>query len=188
MMGEMPPNYGGGEPPIGPPAGQWQPAYAPRTIKRPIAWPAVAIASVGVLLGGAALVVALTRPANNPAIGSATTSAAPTYTTAEAAAAHKKLCDLYGVAARAVQIDTNGDNAALAGVATVNAALMLQQAVDSAPALAAGDRVAALTLATAYTHATAMGSQLQRTDPAWQSVVDDVNAKDSEMKRVCGSG
>jgi hypothetical protein len=92
------------------------------------------------------------------------------------------------VAAHAVQIDTNGDNPALAGVATVNAALMLEQAVNSAPALASSDRAAALTLASAYTYATAMGSQLQRSDPAWQAVVDDVNAKDTAMKRVCGGG
>lgn len=88
---------------------------------------------------------------------------------------------------RPVQIDTNGDNPDLAGVATVNAALMLQQAVASAPALLSSDQSAALTLAAAYTNATTVGSQLQRDDPTWRSTVDDVNAKDAAMKRVCGS-
>nr|WP_082975672.1 hypothetical protein [Mycobacterium sp. E2238] len=186
-MGDLPPNFGG-EPPIAPPPAQWQPPYPPQPSKRPRIWPAIALASIAVLLGAVALVVAATRSTNDSAPGSPTTSAAPTHTAAESAAAHKKLCDVYNVAARAVQIDTNGDNPALAGVATVNAALMLEQAIDSAPALAPGDRVAALTLASAYTNATAMGSQLQRTDPAWQAVVDDVNAKDAAMKRVCGGG
>lgn len=186
-MGHLPPSLGG-EPPVAPPPGQWQPAYPPQASKRPRTWLAIALASVAILLGAVALVVAATRSTNDFTSGSPTTSAAPTYTAAESAAAHKKLCDLYRVAAHAVQIDTNGDNPALAGVATVNAALMLEQAVNSAPALARGDRAAALTLARAYTNATAMGSQLQRTDPAWQSVVDDVNAKDTAMKSLCGAG
>nr|WP_082948192.1 hypothetical protein [Mycobacterium sp. 852014-52450_SCH5900713] len=186
-MGDLPPNFGG-EPPNAPPPSQWQPPYPPAPSKRPRTWPAIALASIAVLLGAVALVVAATRSTNDSAPGSPTTSAAPTYTAAESAAAHRKLCDIYNVAARAVQIDTNGDNPALAGVATANAALMLEQAVNAAPALASGDRVAALTLASAYTNATAMGSQLQRTDPAWQSVVDDVNAKDTAMKKVCGGG
>ncbi|MCV7438480.1 hypothetical protein H7K35_15005 [Mycobacterium seoulense] len=186
-MGDLPPNFAG-EPPVGAPAGLWPPTYPPQPGKRPRTWPAISVAAIAVLLGAAALVVASTRSVNNSASGSASTSAAPTYTAAETADAHKKLCDIYNVAARAVQIDTNGDNPALAGVATVNASLMLEQAVKSAPAISSGDRAAALTLAAAYTNATAMGSQLQRTDPAWQAVVDDVNAKDAAMKKVCSGG
>lgn len=184
-MGDPPSNFSGE--PVGPPPVQWQPAY-PSKPKPARTWPAIALASIAVLLGAVALVVASTRSATTSPATSATTSLAPTYTQEQSAAAHKKLCDVYNVAARAVQIDTNGDNPALAGVATVNAALMLQQAVAAAPALPPSDRSVALTLAQAYTNATAMGSQLQRDDPTWRSTVDDVNAKDAEMKKVCGSG
>ncbi|GAB4599644.1 hypothetical protein MAHJHV64_31470 [Mycobacterium avium subsp. hominissuis] len=62
---------------------------------------------------------------------------------------------------------------------------MLEQAVNAAPALAASERAAALTLAAAYTEATAMGSWLQRDDPVFRSEVDDVNRKDAAMKKVC---
>ncbi len=65
---------------------------------------------------------------------------------------------------------------------------MLEQAVNAAPALAAADRAAALTLAEAFTNANAMGSFGTRDDPAWQAVVDDVNAKDARMKAVCDGG
>ncbi|WP_419538339.1 hypothetical protein [Mycobacterium colombiense] len=95
---------------------------------------------------------------------------------------------MYKLAARAVQIDTNGDNPALAGVASVNAAVALGQAVNAAPAIASGDRAAALALAAAYTKATAMGSWSQRDDPAFRAEVDDVNAKDAAMKKICDVG
>ncbi|OBJ75253.1 hypothetical protein A5626_19235 [Mycobacterium marseillense] len=75
----------------------------------------------------------------------------------------------------------------MAGVVSVNAAVMLEQAVNAAPAMAPGDRAAALTLAAAYTKATAMGSAHQRDDPEFRSEVDDVNAKDAVMKKLCGS-
>ncbi|WP_233214788.1 hypothetical protein [Mycobacterium sp. 4858] len=116
-------------------------------------------------------------------------SAPPTYTTADSAAAHKKLCDVYAVAARAVQIETNGDNPAFSGIAVVNGAVMLEHVVSTNPAMPPGDRDAALALAEAYSNSQAMAAKVQqRDDPIWQSTVSDVNAKDSEMKRVCGSG
>ncbi|OBH45493.1 hypothetical protein [Mycobacterium mantenii] len=65
---------------------------------------------------------------------------------------------------------------------------MLEQAVKAAPATSPGDRAAALALAAAYTKATAMGSSLQRDDPVFSAEVDDVNAKDAAMKKVCGGG
>ncbi|KAA1239853.1 hypothetical protein F0Q45_26710, partial [Mycobacterium simiae] len=89
---------------------------------------------------------------------------------------------------RQVQIETHGDNPALATAAGVNGAVMLEQAVNAAPALAPGDRAAALTLAEAYTSTNAMGSYLHRDDPALQAAIDDVNAKDAHMKAVCGGG
>ncbi|WP_332481635.1 hypothetical protein [Mycobacterium intracellulare] len=145
------------------------------------------MAAVAVLLGAAALVVALTRPAGSQPTVSSVTPASPSYTSEQTAAAHQKLCDTYKLAAREVQIDTNGDSRALAGVASVNAAVMLQQAVDANPAIPSGDRAAALTLASAYTKAIAVGSTLQRDDPDFRAEVDDVNAKDTAMKKICGN-
>ncbi len=148
----------------------------------------MALAAIAALLGAAALIVALTRPTTSgPAVAPGTT-APSTYTAAEVAAAHQKLCDAYKLAARAVQIETNGDNPALAAAALANGAVMLGQAVNAAPALDPGDRTAALTLADAYSSTNAMGSFLQRDDPALQAAINDVNAKDSRMKAVCGGG
>ncbi|WP_369827607.1 hypothetical protein [Mycobacterium sp. E2989] len=105
------------------------------------------------------------------------------------AAAHKKLCDVYNVAARAVQIETNGDNPALSGVAVVNGALMLEHVVNTTPSISRGDRAAALTLAEAYSNSQATAASVQRRDdPVWQSTISDVNAKDAAMKKVCGGG
>ncbi|AGZ49203.1 hypothetical protein NIIDMKKI_30470 [Mycobacterium kansasii] len=92
------------------------------------------------------------------------------------------------LAARAVQIQTNGDNQALGVAALVNGAVMLQQAVNAVPALAPTDRAAALALAEAYTNTNAIGSFSQRDDPQSQAVLDDVNTKDARLKAVCGGG
>lgn len=187
MVGDLPP-----APREGPTTGsapgptQWAPAFPIQPPSRPRTWPAIALAAIGVLLGAAALVVALTRPTSNQSAVSSTTSTTPSYTADQTAAAHQKVCDAYKLAARSVQIDTNGDNPALAGVASVNAAVTLEQAVNAAPAIASSDRTAALALASAYTTATAMGSWSQRDDPAFRAEVDDVNAKDAAMKKVCG--
>ncbi len=124
---------------------------------------------------------------SGPATAAGTT-AEPTYTATETAAAHQKLCEVYKRAARSVQIDTHSDSPALSRVSTVNGALMLEQAVNSAPALAPADRAAALTLAEAYTSATSAASSAHRDDREWQAVMDDVNAKDAQMKAVCSGG
>ncbi|WP_230872007.1 hypothetical protein [Mycobacterium canetti] len=130
--------------------------------------------------------MALTRPTTSgPAPASATT-AEPTYTAAETAAAHQKLCEVYKLAARAVQIQTHIDNQALGVAALVNGAVMLEQVVNAAPALAPSDRIAALALAEAYTNTNAVGSFTHRDDPASHAVLDDVNAKDTRMKAICG--
>lgn len=189
MVGDLPPAPGEG-PTTGPPPGptQWAPAFPVQPPMRPRTWPAIALAALGVLLGIAALVVALTRPASNQSAVSSTTSTTPSYTADQTAAAHKQLCDTYKLAAHAVQIDTNGDNPAFAGIATVNAAVMLEQAVNGAPAISAGDRSAALALAAAYSNAQATASLVQtRDDPAWHTVSDEVNTKDAAMKKICGS-
>lgn len=188
MVGDLPPAPGDG-PTTGPPSSMpWAPAFPAQPPPRPRAWPAIALSAIAVVLGVAALVVALTRPTSNQSTVSSTASTTPSYTADQIAAAHQQLCEAYKLAARAVQIDTNGDNPALAGVASVNAALTLEQAVNAAPAIASGDRAAALALAAAYTKATAMGSWSQRDDPAFRAEVDDVNAKDGAMKKICGVG
>ncbi|WP_231858949.1 hypothetical protein [Mycobacterium canettii] len=132
--------------------------------------------------------MALTRPTNSGPATAAGTTAEPTYTAAETGAAHQKLCEVYKLAARSVQIDTHGDSQALAGVSLVNGALMLEQVLTTVPALPSGDRAAAVALADAYTNTNAMGSFTHRDDPEWQTVLDDVNAKDARMKAVCGGG
>lgn len=188
MAGDLPPAPGQG-PATGPPPSpiQWgAPPFPMQQPPRPRAWSATVLAAVAVLLGAAALVVALTRSPGSLSAGSTSTATAPSYTAQEAEAAHQKLCDVYKVAARSVDIDTNTDNRALAGAVSVNAAVMLEQVVSAAPAMSSGDRAAALTLAAAYTRATAMGSALQRDDPQFRSEVDDVNAKDAAMKKICG--
>jgi hypothetical protein len=187
VAGDLPPAPGEG-PTTGPPPGsaQWAPAFPMQPPPRPRAWSAIALAALAVVLGVAALIVALTRPTSNQSSVSSPTSTTPSFTADQTAAAHQKLCDAYKLAARSVQIDTNGDNPALAGVASVNAAVTLEQAVNSVPAIASSDRTAALALASAYTTATAMGSWSQRDEPAFRAEVDDVNAKDAAMKKVCG--
>ncbi|MBV8789996.1 MAG: hypothetical protein JOZ00_25355 [Mycobacterium sp.] len=137
---------------------------------------------VGVLLGAAGLIVALTRPTPEPA-----KSTAPTYTAAETAAAHQKLCDTYKLAARAVQVDTNGHDVALGRVALTNSASMLDDATAN-PALNATQRDAASVLANAYRTATADGSRDVATDEVFQAALDDINVKDAAMKKICGGG
>ncbi|ORV79976.1 hypothetical protein AWC07_22010 [Mycobacterium gastri] len=170
------------------PPAQQSPPYPTYPPTRSRIWPVVALSVLATLLGAAALIVALTRPTTSGTSASSATSAPPTYTSAEVAAAHQKLCEVYKLAARQVQIETNGTNPALAAAAGVNGAVMLIQAVDGAPALSPGDRAAALALAEAYTSTNAMGSYLGRDDPALQAAIDDVIAKDARMKAVCGAG
>jgi hypothetical protein len=143
------------------------------------------------LLAVAALVVGiigLTRPTSTTSASPAPASSAPTptYTAAETAAAHQKLCDVYKLAARAVQIETHGTSPERAGIAEVNGAMMLQEAVNAAPAMTPGDRAAAIALAEAYNNVAAVASLGD--DQAWQSALSDANAKDVRMKAVCGSG
>ncbi|BBX75599.1 hypothetical protein MSHI_35050 [Mycobacterium shinjukuense] len=80
------------------------------------------MAAVAAVVAVAALIVALTnaRPAAAPA-----TTSLPTYTAAETAAAQRQLCDTYKLAAHAVEVDTGGNNRALARIADTNGAVML---------------------------------------------------------------
>ncbi|OSC26133.1 hypothetical protein B8W69_17040 [Mycobacterium vulneris] len=189
MVGDLPPAPGEG-PTTGPPSSSmhWAPAFPTQPPPRPKAWPAVVLAAIAVALGIAALVVALTRPTSSQSTASSTTSTTPSYTADQTAAARKQLCDAYKLAAHAVQIDTNGASPERANIATVNGAVMLEQAVNSAPAIAPSDRAAALTLAEAYSNAVAVSSTAGGDDPAWRAAINDVIAKDAPLRQLCGGG
>jgi hypothetical protein len=167
-----------------PPAKQGMPAQATQTAPRLRTWPAVALAAIAFVVAVAALIVALTNSTRTAAPPQTTV---PTYTAAETAAAQKQLCDTYKLAARAVQVDTNGTDRAFARIALTNAAVMLQNA-GSDPALDAKHRDAARALANAYLADTAKSSNDTASDTEFRAAVDDVNAKDAVMKKVCGGG
>ena len=112
---------------------------------------------------------------------------APTHSPSEVSAAGRQLWDTYKLAARAVDIDTGGQDRALARIATTNGAVMLDN-VAANPALEAKPRDAARALAAAYGTLTAMGSNAVATDAQYQVTLDDITAKDAVMKSVCANG
>lgn len=189
MVGDLPPAQGDGLT-TGPPRGSTQraPAFPMQPPPRPRVWPAIALAAVAVVLGVAALVVALTQPSTNKSVPSSTTSMTPSFTADQTAAAHQQVCEAYKLAARAVQTDTNGTSPERANIATVNGAVMLEQAVNSAPAIAPTERAAALALAAGYSNAVALSSTAGGDDPAWRAAINDVIAKDAPMRKACGGG
>jgi hypothetical protein len=142
------------------------------------------LATIAVVVAVAALIVALTRSTH--AVTPAATIA-PTHTVAETAAARQQLCDIYKLVARAVAVDTNGGDKALARIALTNAAVMLNNAATS-PALDTPDRDAARALATAYEMLTAKGTYGLVNDADYQAALDDAATKDAAMKKVCGGG
>ncbi|APD84455.1 hypothetical protein AN480_29760 [Mycobacterium intracellulare subsp. chimaera] len=190
MAGEFPPGSGGG-PATGPSQNptQWgPPAFPVQQSRPPRAWLATALAAVAVLLGAAALVVALTRPVTSASSVSSTTSTTLSHPADQTGAARKKLCDAYKLAAKAVQIETNGTSPERANIATVNGAVILEEAVNSTPAIALSDRAAALTLAEAYSNAVAISSTAGGDDPKWLAAINDVISKDAPMRQLCGGG
>lgn len=185
MVGDLPPAPGEG-PGTGPAPGstQWAPAFPMQPPPRSRAWPATALASLAFLLGVAALVVALTRPSTNQSVASSTTSTTPSFTADQIAAAHKQLCDTYKLAARAVGIETHGPSPERAGIAEVNGAMMLERVVNATPAITASERAAALALIDSYNNIAAVASL--NDNSVWQPALDDANAKDAAMKKICG--
>lgn len=181
MVGD-PPSDHGGAPSAPPPAGR--PAYFQQPAARPRPWLVIAVVATAAV-AVAALVVALVRPTASHS--SATTTTAPTHTPAETAAAQKRLCETYKVAARAVQVDTNGSDKAFARIALTNSAVLLYNVSDD-PALDEQHRSAAQALATAYLTDTAKSSEGAATEAEFQEAVADVNTKDAAMKKVCGGG
>ncbi|OBF04352.1 hypothetical protein [Mycobacterium sp. 852002-10029_SCH5224772] len=182
MVGDPPPGFGQG--PAQPPVGNWppRPLGQPATRSRP--WLAIAVA-VTAGLAVAALAVALTRPTSSHS--SITTTTAPSYTPAQTAAAQQRLCDTYKLVARAVEVDTSGNDRALARIADTNGAVLLNMAADD-PALDAYHRDTGRALATAYGTVTAKGNNVVASDADYQAALDDVIAKDAAMKKVCGGG
>lgn len=190
-MTDDPPSHPGAGAHVGPPAGQWASGYPAPQASGSRTWPLVALGAMVLALIATVVAVFALVFATSRSSGSSTapTLAAPTYSAAEVSAAHQKLCDAYKLAARAVQIETNGNNQALSGIATVNGALILEHTLSTNLATKASDRAAALALAEAYSNAQATAATIQqRDDPLWQSVISDVNAKDAEMKKLCGLG
>ena len=183
MVGDLPSGHGEG-PSAPPPAGSWPPPQFPQPASRPRPWLAVAVVATAAV-AVAALVVALMRPTASNSLAS--TSATPTHTPAETAAAQQRLCDMYNLAARAVQVDTAGTDKALARIATTNGALMLDMGANN-PALDANHRDTARALESAYLTVTAKSGYGVATDAEFQSALEDVNAKDAAMKKVCGGG
>jgi len=185
MAGDVPPAPGEEPASRASTSGQRAPAYPTQPATGARTWAALVLAAIAIVVAVAALIVAITRSTDK---GPSASTTVPTYTAAETAAAHQKLCDAYKLAARAVQIDTNGTNPAFANIATVNGAVMLGQTVNASPALLPGDRAAALALAESYSNVAAVSSLATGNDPTWQSALNDANAKDAAMKKVCGGG
>jgi hypothetical protein len=183
-VGDLPSDFGESSTNRPPPSGQWTQAQSTQPSPRARTWPAVALAAIALVVAVAALIVAITKP-TPPAPQPRTT--VPAYPPAEMASARRQLCDTYNVVARAVGVDTNGGDKALARIALTNAAVMLGNTAAN-PALDFNSRDAAHALATAYLIETAKSSSDAFTDSEFRAALDDVAAKDAAMKKVCGGG
>lgn len=175
MVGDLHPGHS-----EGPPARSWPRSHFPLPVFRPGPWLAIAVV-VSASVAVAALAVALIRPGASHS--SATTTAAPTHTPAESAAAQQQLCGAYKLAAQAAQVETAGSDKALARIATANGAILLEMGAAN-PALNAEHRDVARAPAMAWGTLTAEGS----CGPATGAALDDAIAKDAAMKKVCGGG
>lgn len=184
MTGEPPPNEGST---VRPPAGSWAPTYPAAPPPRSRGWRAIAVLALSIAVLAAALAVAALVLSLSGASRQSATMTAPTYSAADVASAQQQLCAAYTLAARAVQVDTNGNDVALGRIAATNAAAMLDSAAAN-PALDAKHRDAADALAKAYRTTTAMAAKGVATDVEWQAALDDVNAKDAAMKKACAEG
>lgn len=182
MSGVLPPPRGTG--PTNEPRmpGQWPAMTFPPSSRQQKIWPVTALAAVAVVLAAVALVMALKRPVDTRP--SQVAAAPPTFSVGESSSAAKQLCDTYNLAARAVGVDTNGNNPALARIALTNAAAMIDS-VDGSPALAANFRDAARNLAVAYRTLTAKSSSDAFSEAEYRAALDDVSAKNSAMKKIC---
>lgn len=183
MEGDAPSGFGQG-PAAQRPAGNGPPHPVEQHATRSRPWLAIAVVATAAT-AVAALIVALTRSAHPNSSTSIPTE--PTHTATETAVASQRLCDTYKLAARAVQVDTNGSDKAFARTALTNSAILLYNATND-PALDEQHRGAAGALVTAYLTDTAKSSEGVAPDSEFQDAVADVNAEDAAMKKVCGVG
>lgn len=184
MAGDLPPAPGSGPTAGAPGPTQWSPVFPTQPQRRSWTWLAVVLAAVATSVAIAALVVAVMRPTTSKATSTAT---APAFSAAQISAAQQQLCETYKTEARTIRADTSGNDEALARIAATNGAVMLYNAAAD-PALDAKYRDAARQLATAYGNVSAMGSKGVSSDSEWRAVLDEANAKDASMKKVCGLG
>jgi hypothetical protein len=140
------------------------------------------------LIAVAALVVGiidLARP-NSSASGTVSTAASPspTFTPDQVASAKKELCSTYQLAAHSVNVDTHASDTALARIALVNGAGLLDAAAAN-PALSANDRDAARALASAYRTSNAVSSDTDASSPLYQMTIDEITRTNAAMAAIC---
>jgi hypothetical protein len=140
-------------------------------------WPSLALAGIAAALAAAALIVGLTKPVPAPMMS-------PTYTADDIDVAQRQLCDTYKLAAHSAQVDTAGGDKALARIALTNGAVMLETAAAD-PVLDAHHRTAARALAMSYLSLTAKGASGLTSDAEYQAALDEANARDAAMRRLC---
>ncbi|MUL50065.1 hypothetical protein FZI85_29975 [Mycobacterium sp. CBMA293] len=145
---------------------------------RPRTWPAYALSAIAIALAVVALLTRLAAPAP---------PAPAAYSAADTAAAQQRLCDAQRLSASEIQADAGqGADKALARIATLNAAVMLNAAADS-PALDAKLHDAAQALAFAYTRVIAMGSAAVATDSQYQAALTDSVTKANALRDLCNA-
>lgn len=180
MAGDVPSGVGEGQT-AQPPTGNWPPPFVGQSALRPRPWLVIAVAATAAV-AIAALIVALTR---STTLDTSTKTMAPTYTAAEISRAERQLCDTYKLAARSVEVETNGTDKALARIALSNAAGMIDDAARD-PAIEAKNRDTARALAAAYRTSNALGSVA--TDTEYRTALDSIVAKDAAMRQACSDG
>lgn len=119
-------------------------------------------------------IVALTRP-----------PASPTYSAAQRTAAKTELCGRFKPATDAVHIETNGPDAGFGRIALVSGSLILGAAASS-PALESTYRDAADAAVQTYESLVIESSSSRAGDSRFDSAVDALNAKERELKDLCG--
>ncbi|MDM3975485.1 hypothetical protein QRB36_15055 [Mycobacterium marseillense] len=109
------------------------------------------------------------------------------YASAETAAAQQQLCDTYVLVTRAIEVDTTGNDRALAWIADTIGGVLLDVAGDK-PAFDTNHSNVARLLAPAYCKVTAKGNSVVGSEGAYRAAPDDVIAKDGALKKVCRGG
>ena len=138
---------------------------------------AIVLAALAALLAAGASILAILALTRLPGTAH--------YTAAQRAEAKTELCNRYKPAMDAVHIETNGTDAALARIAVVNGALILEGALMN-PALATDYRDAAQAVVQAYEDLVVQSSSGKAGDPRFDEALDVVTAKERSLKELCG--